>query len=133
MSNESAFAALEAQIHRLKSVKASVPDLARKVAEKFREVTLRNVQAGLAPDGTSWKLRLDGQRALQTAANSLTFTSIDNVIVVRVRGHVGLHHLGRGRGRILRQVIPTDEIPQPAVDAIKEVVIEELQGVISGR
>lgn len=89
----------------------------------------RQIMAGADPSGTPWKLRKDGEKALQTAAKYLKVTAKGNFIVISVTGPIARHHIGAVKGGTKRQVIPSGEIPTRLAEVVRKAVQQALQGL----
>ncbi len=132
--NTAAFAALDAQIQRLRQVSAATPEIAREVADEFRRILVSNIKAGRGPEGQPWPPRkADGGRALVNADKALEVEAIKNAVVATLTGPIAKHDLGVARGRVRRPILPTRKLPGPVVIAIKRVVDRRLKETIDGR
>ena len=104
--------ALDRMVARLETVS----EMDRRVVSRARSLVERELSAQIArgegPDGRAWKLRLDGKKALASAAKSLTIQASGRYIVIRLRGPVVKHHAGRARGGVVRQILPSGGIPK---------------------
>lgn len=117
--NEGAHAALQAQIDRLRTL----PDKLRKQAPDIAIDTLKTslretIAAGQAPDGMPWKKTKTGKTPLAGAYAALAFGKIGNGVRVVLSGPEALHHLGRAKGEIVRQVIPIGALPARIADRL---------------
>lgn len=123
MSNAAARARLVQLSEQLRALpRALALVTAPKAAEELRKQLEANITAGRGPNFEAWKRRQDGGKALQNAARDLEVTARGTVVLARLTGPSALHHLGRARGRIVRQIIPTKFVPQPVVIAVRRAM-----------
>jgi len=99
-------------------IREALPEVAFAVGQVFRE----NIAAQRGPDGTPWPATKDGAPALVHAADALTVQVVGGTVLATITGPDARHHLGLGRGRVKRPILPTKGIPQPIVDAIARVI-----------
>jgi hypothetical protein len=123
--------ALEAYAERLRALPELAREAAPEVADVVRDELERQIKAGTDPEGKAWAKREDGGQPLETASKSLAVTSVDSRIFARLRGHVARHHLGRARGGVERQILPT-KIPGPMGRAIARVLGRRFQDHMGG-
>lgn len=95
-------------------------------AKKLLEILQGNIAAQRGPDGEPWPAGKDGQAVLTGAGKALDVHAEGTVILARVSGPEALHHMGRARGHIVRQMIPTKKAPQAMVDAVKDAMRESM-------
>lgn len=123
---------LDAMIATIKKLpelgKLAAPDVAVAVENELQ----RTIAAGTTPDGEPWKLTKDGDKPLTHAAKALTVVAVDRTIFIRLTGPEARHHLGRGRGGVVREVIPTKQIPAKMADAIRSVLARHFTAATSG-
>ncbi len=131
-SNAAAFAALDAQIRRLRSLKGLAKDAAPHVAEALKEEIDAQIARGEGPDGKPWLRRDDGGRPLRNAAESVTVVAVGSAVVARVTGHHAFHHRGQTRGNVVRQILPTGRLTAPFTRAIKRVIAERYAALLGG-
>lgn len=125
-------AALNEQIRRLRSLEGMVERAAPGIARAVRDDITSHVASGEAPDGAKWKPKADGSAPLKNAASAVRAEARGTVIVTSVEGHHALHHLGRARGGVRRQIIPTRGIPDPMVRAIGAALSTEFSATTRG-
>lgn len=124
-NNAAGFAALEAQIARLRRVATLPRDAAPACAEALQDELEAQITRAQGPDGRAWAPRQeDGGKPLQTAAKALTVVATGTKITARLRGHIARHHKGRAKGGIERQILPTRDLNAPMVRAVKRVLVE---------
>lgn len=112
MEHSQGFAALDAMIARLRTLPELIPRAAPILATEIQAELEQTIAAGADPYGNAWPRRkLDGAKALQNAAQALTVRAFESSIYVRLYGPEAKHHLGHGKGRVTRAVIPIDVIP----------------------
>jgi hypothetical protein len=92
----------------------------------------RTIAAGTTPDGKPWQPTKDGGRPLTGAAQALAVVPVGTTIYVRLTGPEARHHLGRGRGGVVREVIPTHTIPAPMASAIRAELVRHFGEVTRG-
>lgn len=120
--------AMIATIRKLPELgKQAAPDLALAIENELQ----RTIAAGTTPDGEPWKLTKDGDKPLTHAAKAMTVVAVGSTIFVRLTGPEARHHLGRGRGGVVRQVIPTDHIPAKMADAMRSVLARHFTAATS--
>ena len=110
--------------------KEAAPRAAKRGAEVLKQVIERNVAAGVGPDGDPWPLRQDGAKALADAAAEVQVTAYGTTILARLEGPYALHHFGRARGRVVRQILPTKKAPQPMVEAVEASMAEDYRELL---
>jgi hypothetical protein len=132
-NNAQAFAALDAQIRRLRSVKGLATDAAPHVAAALKEEIDAQIERGQGPDGTPWELTDSGRRPLRFAAQAVTVKALGSTIVARVEGPEAYHHRGQTRGNVRRPIIPTGNLTAPFTRAIKRVLAERYAALMAGR
>lgn len=126
------YAELDAYIARLRAL----PELARRaapdVADAVRDELRRQITAGTDPTGRPWQRTEDGRQALATAADALTVGAHGTRVIMRLRGHIARHHLGRAKGGTVRRILPTAGIPAPMARAITRVLVDHFRGAMRG-
>lgn len=126
------YAALDAHIARIRAL----PELGRRaapeVAEAIKLELQRQIAAGVDPEGNPWVQTEDGRKPLATAADALTVGAQGSTVIMRLRGHIARHHLGRVKGGIVRRVLPTTTIPAPLARVITRVLAERFEGDMHG-
>lgn len=129
MSGEDQLDAMIATIRKLPELgKQAAPDVAAAVEADLQ----RTIAAGTTPDGKPWKLTQDGERPLTGAAKALAVVAVGTTVFVRLTGPEARHHLGRGRGGVVREVIPTKRIPAKMATAIRSVLERHFTAMTSG-
>ena len=111
--------ALIARVRKLPELaQRAAPDVARVVEAELH----RTIAAGTTPYGEPWKLTQDGAKPLVHAADALAVVAVGTTIYVRLTGPEARHHLGRGRGGVKREVIPTRGIPPRMAAPIRAAI-----------
>lgn len=100
------------------------------IAQKFEEQLRRNIAAGKTPDGQPWEPTEEGKPALRGAGKALRASADGTVIVAELNGPEALHHAGRAKGGVKRQILPDREIPDPLNAAIKETLGDKFREVL---
>lgn len=126
-------AALDAQIRRLRELERLAPDAAPDVARAVDRELGAQIAAGRAPDGTPWPRTQRGTAPLRGAAKALRVRAMGSVVLCTLEGPEALHHLGRARGGVRRQILPSNKIPTPVTKAISEVVKERFRKTMGAR
>lgn len=116
---------INAQIARLRAL-SELPDrVVPKVAAAVREELEAQIGRGETPDGEPWKLTAEGKRPLRNAAAALSVGASGRTVVARLEGHHARHDLGAVRGKVRRQILPREGIPDGIARAIDRVVTAE--------
>ena len=125
-----------AQLDAMIATIGKLPDLCKlaagDVALAIENDLHRTIAAGTTPDGEAWKPTKDGERPLTGAAKALAVVPVGTTIYVRLTGPEARHHLGRGRGGVVREVIPTKQIPAPMATAIRAQLAKHFEQVTKG-
>jgi hypothetical protein len=106
--------ALIAELNRIKDFPARA---APEVAQSCAAIVRGNIAAQRAPDGAPWPDTADGRLALQ--GTEVRTAVMGTAVVLSIDGPAVLHHEGRARGKVKRQILPSRKIPQPMVQAIR--------------
>jgi hypothetical protein len=107
----------------------AAPDIAVAVQEDLQ----RTITAGTSPDGEQWAPRKsDGSKPLQHAADQLGVAAVGTTVYVRLAGPAVRHNFGRARGKVVRQVIPQNKLPDAMRAAIGEVITKHFGAIING-
>jgi hypothetical protein len=131
-SNDAAFAELQALITRLRKLPAAAPALAEDVAKALDTQLREQIAAGTDPDGKPWPPTQAGERPLRNAGASLHVHADGPVVLATLRGPTALHHMGRAKGGIRRQILPSAKMPARLIAAIRNVVERGLARAING-
>lgn len=123
---------LQTAIDALRSLGSLAEDVAPKCAKALKVDIEAQIAAGKAPDGTPWQLTADGKVPLRNAAKALRVTSERNVVIARLDGPEALHHHGTAAGGIKRQILPTRKIPDSAVRAVRQILVDETAKRLGG-
>jgi len=125
-----------ADLDRMIATVRQLPELAERAAPDVADVIerelMRTTTAGQSPNGTPWQLTLEGGKPLTGAAKAIGVAAVGRTIYVRLTGVEARHHLGRARGGIERQVIPTGRLPPRMADAVREVLGRHFAELASG-
>jgi len=122
MSREAAYAALDAQIERLRTLADFAKTAAPLVAEAMKKKLDVQVLQGLGPDGKPWRRNADASISLAGAARAIAVTAIGTVIQAKVGYPFSFHNSGNTRGGTRRQIIPTNTLTAPLTESVKEVL-----------
>jgi hypothetical protein len=129
-SGDVALRAIIAQIEALPE--ALVEGAAPEIASELHAAITRQISAGTDPDGKPWDRTQQGAQPLVNAANALRVTAVGSTIVARLTGPEALHHRGAVKGGKVRQILPSNEIPDPVAKAIRVVLDRRFRGVTGG-
>jgi phage gpG-like protein len=113
-----AASAIDDMIARLQALEKAPEIIAREVARDLEREIRRDIAAGEGPDGAKWPPRKDGGKPLANAGAALKVSVHKTVVVAQLHGPTAMHHLGRGRGGVRRQILP-DRAPAKTVKVIQ--------------
>lgn len=126
-------AELDRMIATCRAVGGLAERAAPDVADAIRAELERNIAAGVTPDEEPWQLTRDGRVPLRNAATKLYCGAVGTTIYVRLIGPEARHHLGRARGRIVRQVLPTSSrIPTTMAATVRDVLARHFVEITRG-
>lgn len=108
--------------------KEAAPD----AADAVRKALKASAAAHTTPDGKPWQLTKEGDKPLDNAPSEIFVAAVGSTVFVKLKGKSARHHLGRARGRIVREVIPERGIPAPVGNAIGNVLDEHFQRIAKG-
>jgi hypothetical protein len=116
-------ATLDDMIARLRSlgpamVQEAMPELTAAVRTELQ----RSIASASTPEGSEWEPRKAGGPALQNAINAVHVAAVGTTIMVRLTGPEARHHLGRARGGVAREILPTGALPTSWKRALKRVL-----------
>lgn len=129
-TNKKGFAALDAQIKKLRELGEIPTRVAPKVAQSAKREIARNVQAQRGPDGKPWAKGKQGQPVLRGAGKAVRASAVGSVVVLTLDDHHARHHLGAVKGKVKREILPTTKIPRPMTKAIERVVTGEFRAIM---
>jgi hypothetical protein len=130
-NNANGFAALDAQIAKIKELGKLPEQVAPKVAFAAKEELRKQVAAQRGPDGRPWPKSEDGKPVLVNAGENVRATAVGSVVVLTVEDHYARHHMGFVKGGKRRPILPTNKIPDPMTRAITRVVTGEFLAKMS--
>lgn len=128
--NSKGFAALDAQIQRLRKLKTLPEISAPAVAVAAKQEIKRQVRRQQGPDGKPWQKGKSGEPVLKGAGNAVRSTAIKSAVVLTLDDHHARHHLGAVKGKVKREIIPTTKIPGTMTRAIERVVTGEFFAIM---
>jgi hypothetical protein len=105
---------LRAQIARVQGLADAPAEIAAEAAKLLRAELDRSIAAGQSPAGERWQPTQAGDAPLTGAGDAVTITAPGPMVFYRIGGPEALHHLGRAKGKIVRQVIPNKVTPRMA-------------------
>ena len=115
----------------------SLPGLAREAAPELAPIVERHVResiaAGVGPDGKEWPKTQDGRTALRDAGKALTVAVSGTTVLAKLEGIVAAHHLGRVRGHVKRQILPSAKLPGKLVELLRKKVGDVFVGHMEGK
>ena len=128
-SNNAALYAIDRKLGQLRLLTGLTEAGAEKAAKAVEREINRTLKAGQAPDGTPWKPKQDGGKPLKRAAEKVNVGAIGSTIIVRLKDRpTVLHHFGYARGKVKREVIPT-ELPPAMSKAIDKAIREAAEDI----
>lgn len=129
MTGESELDAMIARLRDLPKLARTVaPDCARVVESEIK----RTIAAGTDPYGLPWAPKKQGGgKPLAGAAAVLGVAAVGSSIFVRLHGVEARHHMGRVRGRVTREIIPTRDIPPAMAAGMRRVISDAFLKVMS--
>lgn len=123
MSSTEAFAALRTQIRKIQALgEKFVEESAPEIAVEMKRDIAKKIDANVGPDGKPWPAAKSGDSVLANAAKSVTTRVVGKSIILRIDGPEARHHLGTGKGRVKRPILPSGKIPDTAMRAIHKVL-----------
>lgn len=140
--NSAAFAALDAQLERLRKVETLNEDCAHEVAEGFQQKVESNVGNQVDPYGHPWRPSQDGLPVLINAASHVTNKAAGTTITTILNDPVDVrHHVGSARGYrggsnklggFRRSIIPFSKLPGPFKAVIRETLTKKFAAIFGG-
>jgi hypothetical protein len=132
MDNSTAFAKLDEHIQRVRDLPKAFEAAAPVVSDDLEAELKRQIAAAQSPTGQAWQPTRKGDRPLDGAEKSVGVAAVGRRIWMRAWGHIARHSKGIAKGGIVRQVIPTGDIPPRMSDVIrsrlKKVFAEHMGG-----
>ncbi len=126
------FAELDAIIARIRQLPELASSAAPDIADALRTEIERTIAAGTDPYGKKWAPKETGGQPLATAAKALVVVPVGKSIVIKIKGHIARHHLGRAKGGVYRPVIPTQGLPASYARVIKRELSERFDAITKG-
>lgn len=127
-----AVAALTTKIRELTKLEREFDrTLKRELSKTLRAHVRGALRANQSPDGEPLARRQDGAPALERAHRAIKVVVRGDRIEVRLtKRHLVLHHMGRARGGITRELLPTEITPelQRELEAAAARVLERFTG-----
>lgn len=120
MASQLQFEQLDSMIRTLRTMGDVGTQVAPAVARAFDAELHAQIRRGQGPNGEAWPKNQDGSTPLQTA--DVSVRAVGSSVVATLSGPAVLHHEGRARGRIRRQILPSSRIPDPVIRAIHVVL-----------
>lgn len=108
--------------------------IAARATPKLEAALAQSARAGRSPDGQAWKLRKDGGRPLEHAADHLRARAHGALVRVTLEGPDVFHHFGATHGKTRRQVIPDGGAEMPAIvtRALESAAADEFAATVGG-
>jgi hypothetical protein len=117
-----------AKLRRLpEMVKAAAPELAVALKSELD----KNIAAGRAPDGSTWKPKKDGGRPLVNAAAAVTTRADGSVVQAVLTGPEVFHHYGTKKDPE-RQILPRGVMPDSLGLAFRAKMVEQFEKTMGG-
>lgn len=123
-------AVMRDQIRRLRALAGFGAASAKAVARAVKVEARKQIAAGLGPDGRPLQLTKDGRQPLKNAGEVITVRAVGTTVIMVVKNHHARHHLGFAKGKVVRQLIPTDKLPDTMTKAITKVVTGEFEQIM---
>lgn len=120
---------LDDWILKLRGLGDLTKEIAPDVAAEFRSQLEAQIAAGTDSNGTQWQLTKDGKQPLRNAAKALRVSSQGSVVTAQLTGPEALHHLGKAKGHVRRQILPSKRLPKKLIEAIKAVVAKRMKAL----
>jgi hypothetical protein len=121
-ANAAAFAALDAEIARVRALGDLGNTVAPAVATALHDELARNITAGRSPDGEQLQRTREGKQPLRNAAKALTVRAIGTTILAKLTGIEARHNNGGVRGGIKRPMLPSRVMPQAVTATLRRVI-----------
>jgi phosphoglycerate dehydrogenase-like enzyme len=132
VDNTGGFAALDKHIARVEGVPGVAKRIAPDVSKDVHRIIVKNIAAGIGPDGVQWKPTKEGGAPLRNAARALTVSAVEAFIVMMLEGPEAKHHKGNARGRIKRLILPTRATVQPFRELARKAFSAAMSGGKNG-
>lgn len=123
--NAAAMTKLQRMMHVLVELDDFDETVAPAVARVVRHYLIRNIAAGVTPEGKKWKPTLEGEQALQGAGAHLHVEVVGSSVRARLDEIEARHDRGWVKGGRQRQILPTKRKPIP--DEMQRGIEEALQ------
>lgn len=125
--------ALDAHISRIRYLSELGQRSAPSVAKALERELGAQIAAGVDPNGKPLQPTKEGKTPLTGAAKALRVRPIGSVVLATLEGPEALHHQGRARGGVRRQILPTGGAIPPTVErAVKTAVTAEFRRTMGG-
>lgn len=131
-ANAAAFARLNEQIRRIRSIPKLARAAAPEVAQEVKREIDATIAAGTDPEGNPWPATKSGDPALVNAARAVSVRAVGSVVLVTLTGPEVHHHRGGTRGHVRRPIIPTRGLPGPMTKAIRTVLARRFGELMKG-
>jgi hypothetical protein len=120
-------------IQRVRAVPAALTlDAWQELTVAVRAVLESTITAHTTPDGVPWAPRKRGHKpVLNNAVDALRVATVRGTIWIRLVGPEALHHRGRAKGKVKREIILT-HITEPVALAIHRVLSAKFDAVMKG-
>lgn len=114
------FAALQAQIDRVRALEGLPRAAAPECALELKDELAAQIGRGVDPYGEKWEPRKDtGDQPLQNAAKATAVVAVGTTVFCRVKGPEARHSTGTARGGTVRRILPVSGLPHRYAAAIK--------------
>ena len=114
--------ALDEAIAKIRELGIIAEKIAPIVARELQGVIAENIAAGRTADGEPWLLTKKGEQPLRGAAKAVEASASGSRVVLTVSGPEALHHLGRAKGGIAREILPRKTLPDAWIKSIERAV-----------
>lgn len=133
MTNDACMAELDARIARYRAIPGLAARAAPVAAVAVRADVVRQIAAGVDPDGRPWPATAAGAPALVGAARALTVAAAGAAVVARLEGVEARHDVGRVRGGKVRRILPVGDPPAGWLRAVDDACGREFVRTVEGR
>lgn len=125
------FAMLDDLQRKLQELPRVTDAIVEKVAAKLAAQLEQQIAAGVSPLGKAWKRNLDG--SIPALGSKASVEALKGQVRYVLRGKSYLHHTGKARGHVTRQVIPTGSLHPETIKLILDTINEELSSHMGSR
>ena len=118
------FAVLDELQAKLRELPKVTDAITEEVASQLEAQLKQQIAAGVSPLGKAWKRNLDG--SIPALGSKATVTALKGQVLYKLAGKSYLHHTGKARGHVTRQVIPVGSLHPETVKLILDTITTAL-------